>query len=138
MNTKKIILSTVLGVAVIGVTAAEANYSTPDKYGVVTSVFNPAYRPLENDWAIQSGFAFRTGANEGGNNMTDFRSGDVIVDNFKGAYGIMDNLYVSVMFITTTYISTPAQPPLCTARLQIPKSESTGRYFVRRNPLRLT
>jgi hypothetical protein len=104
---KKIILSTLIGAIALGAGAANADYSTPDKYNVVQSVFNPTYRPLKNDWALQAGFAFQTGANSTGSDMTHFPSGDFTVGDVKVAYGILDNLYVSFDVYRDTFEVNP-------------------------------
>ncbi|MCL2748775.1 MAG: hypothetical protein FWE50_01740 [Alphaproteobacteria bacterium] len=107
--SKKLLLTTLVSVAAIGATAtaADANYSTPDKYGVVSSVFNPAYRPLQNDWALQAGVNFQTGMNESGSDMTRFQSGDFQVGDVKIAYGILDELFVSFDVYQQTFEINP-------------------------------
>jgi len=105
---KKLLLTALISVGAIGaVSSANADYSTPDKYGVVSSVFNPAYRPLQNDWALQAGVNFQTGMNESGSNMTDFRSGDFQVGDVKIAYGILDELFVSFDVYQNTFEVNP-------------------------------
>jgi len=101
---KKILLTTLAAIAALGATnAANADYSTPDQYGVVSSVFNPAYRPMQHDWALQTGASFRTGSNEAGTSMTKFGSGDFEVDDFSIKYGILDELFVSVDVYANTF-----------------------------------
>lgn len=102
---KKMLLTTLIGVAAIGATATAANadYSTPDQYGVVSSVFNPAYRPMQNDWALQAGVNFQTGMTKNGENMTNFSSGDFQVGDVKIAYGVLDELYVSFDVYQNTF-----------------------------------
>ena len=104
---KKMLLTTLITAAAFGATAANATYSHPDKYGVVSSVFNPAYRPLHNDWALQTGFNFQTGLDKDGNNMTNFSSGDFQVGDLKVAYGILDELYVSIDVYANTFEINP-------------------------------
>ena len=106
---KKLLLTALITAVAVGATAgsADAGYSTPDKYGVVSSVFNPAYRPLQDDWALQTGFAFRTGRDADETNMNSFSSGDFMVDDFRVAYGIMDELYVSIDVHSNTFELSP-------------------------------
>lgn len=91
---KKILMATLMTVFAVG--AASASYNDADKYGVRSSVFNPAYRPLQGDWSGQFGAMFQTGDNESQSNSANFKGGDFQVGDVKLAYGILDNLYVSL------------------------------------------
>ncbi|MDR1207187.1 MAG: hypothetical protein LBK26_02125 [Rickettsiales bacterium] len=102
---KKIILATLIGAIALG--TANASPNDADQYGVRTSVFNPIYRPLQNDWALQAGFAFQTGAHQGNGGQTDIASGDFTVGDVKVAYGVMDNLYVSFDVYKDTFEINP-------------------------------
>ena len=53
---RKIILPTLIGAFVLGIGSANAATSFIDQYGVATSVFNPVYRSMQNNWAVQSEF----------------------------------------------------------------------------------
>ncbi|MDR1691505.1 MAG: hypothetical protein LBR35_01550, partial [Rickettsiales bacterium] len=91
---KKVLLTSLMAVCVAS--AANAAVNDADEYGVRSSVFNPAYRPLKGDVATQFGVMYQTGENKDATSGTDFSSGDVKVGDVRIAYGILDDLYVSL------------------------------------------
>lgn len=106
MKKKKIALATLAGAIMLGTGAANAAYQ-PDDYGIFRSVFNPTFRTMQNEWAVQAGFAFQTGSNKTGSNQISIAGGDFDVGDVKVAYGVLDELYVSIDVYRNTFEVNP-------------------------------
>ncbi|MCL2538592.1 MAG: hypothetical protein FWF34_01025 [Alphaproteobacteria bacterium] len=95
---KKIALTSLVAVTMAGAANASSfQYSDgPDWNRIAQSVFNPAYRPVQNKWAVMGGINFQTGSNAAQTNETRWQAGDFQVGDVSIRYGILDQLFVSV------------------------------------------